>query len=254
MAAVPRERLDDRLVREGLATEHKSAHALVLAGKVMVGEQKARSPAELVRPAQPVRLLGGPPNPYVSRGGLKLAGALRQLGVAASGRRCLDVGAATGGFTDCLLQHGATAVMAVDVGHGLLADKLRRDPRVVVRERTHARDLTPAVLPWPVDLLVMDVSFIGAAALMPVLVPLVRAGGELLLMVKPQFELPREAVPAGGVVSDDGDRQRATDLVAQAAVARGCREIARCDSDVPGPAGNREVFVWLAAPVTGRDS
>ena len=165
--------------------------------------------------------------------------------MAVDGRRCLDVGAATGGFTDCLLQHGAVAVMAVDVGHGLLADKLRRDPRVTVRERTHARELLPADLPWPVDLLVMDVSFIGAAGLVPVLVPLVRAGGELLLMVKPQFELPREAVPDGGVVTDPGERQRAADMVAQACVAAGCRELGRCDSEVPGPAGNREVFVWL---------
>lgn len=245
MGAVPRERLDERLVRDGLATDRKTAHALVLAGKVMVGEQKARSPAELVRPAQPVRLLGGPPNPYVSRGGLKLAGALRQLGVVASGRRCLDVGAATGGFTDCLLQHGATAVIAVDVGHGLLADKLRRDPRVLVRERTHARDLQPAELPWPIDLLVMDVSFIGAAALVPGLLPLVRPGGELLLMVKPQFELPREAVPMGGVVTDEEDRHRAAAQVVAAATARGCRALGSCDSDVPGPAGNRELFVWL---------
>lgn len=245
MAATPRERLDERLVREELAADRKLAQALVMAGKVMVGEQKARSPAELVRPAQPVRLLGGPPNPYVSRGGLKLAGALRQLGVEASGRRCLDVGAATGGFTDCLLQHGAKAVMAVDVGHGLLADKLRRDPRVLVRERTHARDLLPSKLPWPVDLVVMDVSFIGAAALVPVLVPLVRPGGELLLMVKPQFELPREAVPAGGVVTDEQDRARAAEQVSAAATALGCQQLGRCDSEVPGPAGNREVFVWL---------
>jgi 23S rRNA (cytidine1920-2'-O)/16S rRNA (cytidine1409-2'-O)-methyltransferase len=243
--------LDERLVREELAADRKLAQALVMAGKVMIGEQKARSPAEWVRPSQPLRLLGGPPNPYVSRGGLKLAGALRQLGVATHGRRCVDVGAATGGFTDCLLQHGATAVMAVDVGHGLLADRLRRDPRVLVRERTHARDLQAANLPWPVDLLVMDVSFIGGAALVPSLVPLVRPGGELLLMVKPQFELPREAVPVGGVVTNEQDRIRAAAQVATAATSLGCRRLGSCDSELPGPAGNRELFVWLQVAQDG---
>ena len=162
-----------------------------MAGKVMVGENKQDKPGLLVPLDAPVRLIGGPPMPFVSRGGIKLDGALRHLGVDVRDLRCIDVGASTGGFTDCLLQRGAAHVVAIDVGHGLLADKLRRDARVSVLERTHARSLTRDLLPWSADLLVMDVSFIGARAVLPVLVGLVRPGGRMLVLVKPQFELPR---------------------------------------------------------------
>jgi 23S rRNA (cytidine1920-2'-O)/16S rRNA (cytidine1409-2'-O)-methyltransferase len=242
------ERVDLRLVREGLATDVKMAASLVLAGKVMIGERKVQKVGDKVPSDQPLRLLGGTPNPYVSRGGLKLEGALRALAVDPTGLRCIDVGAATGGFTDCLLQHGALEVIAIDVGHGLLHDKLRKDTRVHVRERTHARELTAEALPWPADLLVLDVSFIGARQVLPALVPLVRPGGRLLLMVKPQFELAREQVPQGGVVTDDAARWQSVTDVEQVAHALGCTTLGRAESEVPGPSGNREIFLLLERP------
>lgn len=239
------ERADARLVREGLAPDVKIAASLVLAGKVMIGERKVQKAGDKVPSDQPLRLLGGTPNPYVSRGGLKLEGALRALRVDPTGLRCIDVGAATGGFTDCLLQHGAVEVIAIDVGHGLLHDKLRRDPRVHVRERTHARTLTALDLPFAADLLVLDVSFIGARQVLPALVPLVRRGGQLLLMVKPQFELAREQVPQGGVVTDDAARWKSVADVEHVAHALGCTTLGRAESEVPGPSGNREIFLLL---------
>ncbi len=242
------ERIDARLVREGLAADLKAAAALVLAGKVMVGERKAQKAGDKVPSDLPLRLLGGPPNPYVSRGGLKLEGALKALQLDVTGLYCIDVGAATGGFTDCLLQNGAVEIVAVDVGHGLLHERLRKDPRVHVRERTHARELTPSALPWPADLLVLDVSFIGARQVLPALVPLVRPGGKLLLMVKPQFELARDQVPHGGVVTDDAARWKSVADVEQVAQALGCRTLGRAESEVPGPSGNREIFLLLERP------
>lgn len=251
-----RRRLDERLVADGLAADLATARGLVLAGRVVVGERRVDKAGAAVPDDVPVRL-AGMVNRFVSRGGDKLDGALTSLGVDVNGFRCLDVGASTGGFTDCLLQRGAAHVVAVDVGFNLLADKLRRDPRVTVRERTHARDLTLESLhpdqkalgkdrdgePAAVDLAVMDVSFIGARQLLPAVVPLVRTGGLLLVMVKPQFELPRADVPDGGVVRDDAARWRAVAEVEAAAVLLGCNQIGRCESAVPGPAGNREIFV-----------
>ncbi len=244
------ERLDERLVHAGLTGDLREAAGLIMAGKVMVGETKVDKPGALVPLDAAVRLIGGPPMPFVSRGGIKLEGALRHLGLEVSGLHCADVGASTGGFTDCLLQRGAAHVVAIDVGHGLLADKLRRDPRVTVLERTHARSLTRDLLPWPADLLVMDVSFIGARALLPVLVGLVRPGGRLLVLVKPQFELPAHLVPAGGVVADDGARWQAVKSVQEAAVDLGLTLLATAESELSGPMGNREVFLLLQRPAT----
>ena len=242
------ERLDQRLVHAGLAADLREAAGFVMAGKVMVGENKQDKPGLLVPLDAPVRLIGGPPMPFVSRGGIKLDGALRHLGVDVRDLRCIDVGASTGGFTDCLLQRGAAHVVAIDVGHGLLADKLRRDARVSVLERTHARSLTRDLLPWSADLLVMDVSFIGARAVLPVLVGLVRPGGRMLVLVKPQFELPAHLVPPGGVVADDGARWQAVKSVQDAARDLGLKQLATAESELSGPMGNREVFLFLQRP------
>lgn len=244
-AAAKTQRLDARLVAEGLCVDLHEAQAFVLAGRVMVGEQKAQKAGMPVALHLPLRLIGGPPMPYVSRGGVKLEGALRELGVDVVGKHCIDVGASTGGFTDCLLQRGAAEVVAVDIGFGLLHDKLRRDERVHVLERTHARALTPSMLPWPADLLVMDVSFIGARSVLPALVPLCRPGGQLLIMVKPQFEAAREDVEPGGVVRDDTVRWQTVAQVETLAEALGCRVLGRAESQLHGPMGNREIFVLL---------
>jgi len=238
-------RLDARLVAEGLCANLHEAQAFVLAGRVMVGEQKAQKAGMAVAAHLPLRLIGGPPMPFVSRGGSKLEGALRELGIDVKAKRCIDVGASTGGFTDCLLQRGAAEVVAVDIGFGLLHDKLRRDARVHVLERTHARSLTPPMLPWPADLLVMDVSFIGARSVLPALVPLCRPDGHLLIMVKPQFEAAREDVEPGGVVRDDAVRWQTVAQVEALAEVLGCRVLGRAESKVHGPSGNREIFVLL---------
>ena len=242
------ERLDERLVHAGLCGDLRESAGLVMAGKVMVGERKVDKPGTLVPLDAPVRLIGGPPMPFVSRGGIKLDGALRHMGLDVTGLNCADVGASTGGFTDCLLQRGAAHVVAIDVGHGLLADKLRRDPRVTVVERTHARAMTREQMPWLADLLVMDVSFIGARAVLPVLVGLVRTGGHLLVLVKPQFELPANLVPAGGVVADDGARWQAVKSVQDTARDLGLTLLATAESELSGPMGNREVFLLLQRP------
>jgi 23S rRNA (cytidine1920-2'-O)/16S rRNA (cytidine1409-2'-O)-methyltransferase len=242
------QRLDERVMHAGLCADVREAAGLIMAGKVMVGEKKIDKPGAIVPLDAPVRLIGGPPMPFVSRGGIKLDGALRHLGLDVRGLRCADVGASTGGFTDCLLQRGAEHVVAIDVGHGLLADKLRRDPRVTPLERTHARSLTPQNLPWLADLLVMDVSFIGARAILPVLGSLVRPGGRLLVLVKPQFELPAHMVPAGGVVADDGARWQAVKSVQDSARDLGLKLLATAESELSGPMGNREVFLLLERP------
>ncbi len=181
---------------------------------------------------------------FVSRGGEKLAGALEDLGIAPRGRRCLDIGASTGGFSDCLLAAGARSVVAVDVGYGQLDARLRADPRVTVRERTNARHLEPGDLPEPVDLVVMDVSFISARLLLPALVR-VAPEAEALILVKPQFEVGREQVGKGGVVRDDGLRREAAARVAAAARDLGWTVRGEAESRLPGPKGNREIFLHL---------
>jgi 23S rRNA (cytidine1920-2'-O)/16S rRNA (cytidine1409-2'-O)-methyltransferase len=188
---------------------------------------------------------------YVSRGGDKLAGALADLAVDPSGLSCLDVGASTGGFTDCLLQAGANSVTSVDVGYGQLAEKLRQDPRVRLLERTNARHLDASRLPGPVDLVVADVSFISLRLLLPRLRE-VAPGATWLLMVKPQFEVGREKVGKGGVVRDPVLRAAAADSVAASAAEFGYVEQGRSDSRIPGPKGNREIFLHLV-PAAGEE-
>jgi 23S rRNA (cytidine1920-2'-O)/16S rRNA (cytidine1409-2'-O)-methyltransferase len=182
---------------------------------------------------------------YVSRGGDKLAGALDRLGVPVTGRRWLDAGASTGGFTDCLLQRGAHAIIAVDVGYGQLEWKLRNDERVTVMERTNVRDLSSGDLPWRPDAVVGDLSFISLRTVLPRLVELVSGDADLVLLVKPQFEVGRENVGKGGVVRDPELWSSAVTSVAAAAAELGFGLFGATASDVPGPAGNREFFVWL---------
>jgi 23S rRNA (cytidine1920-2'-O)/16S rRNA (cytidine1409-2'-O)-methyltransferase len=197
-----------------------------------------------VRDGAEIRIKGGV-NRFVSRGGDKLAGALEDLGIDPAGLGCLDVGASTGGFTDCLLQAGARTVVALDVGHSQLHERIRRDPRVHVLEKTNARHLEPGQLPEPVDLVVVDVSFISAKLLLP---PIRAAApdADVLVMVKPQFEVGREQVGKGGVVRDDALRLEAAEGVKRCAEELGYRARAQVESRVAGPKGNREIFLWLA--------
>jgi len=236
-------RLDERLVAEGLAESRNRAQALILTGDVLVDDVPVDKAGQRVSDAAGIRLRGGVQR-YVSRGGEKLAGALEDLDLDPSGLACLDVGASTGGFTDCLLQAGARGVVALDVGHGQLHSRLRADPRVTVIERCNARALEASMLPGPVDLAVADVSFISLRLLLD---PIKNAAphAELLLMVKPQFELGREKVGKGGVVREDALREEAVRDVVRAAEELGYRAIGQADSRLAGPKGNREIFVHL---------
>src|SRR5213076_3168147 len=215
-----RVRLDRELVRRGLAPSREAAGEAVHAGRVLVGGAVASKPSTLVAPSDAL-VLAAPPRPWASRGGQKLAPALDRLGVAAAGRRCLDAGASTGGFTDVLLRRGAAEVVAVDVGYGQLVWALRNDPRVLVRDRTNVRGLTPEQVGGEVDLVVGDLSFISLALVLDALIGVTRADGDLVLLVKPQFEVGKERLGKGGVVRDLGHRADAVATVAQAAAERG---------------------------------
>ncbi len=217
----------------------------MLSGRVLVDDTPCDKPGTRIAPERSVRLKGGP-RPFVSRGGEKLAAALDALGLDPAGRVCLDVGASTGGFTDCLLQRGAERVVAVDVGHSQMHSRLRLDPRVEVREGVNARHLAPGDFADRFGLVVADVSFISLALVLPAIDACAPAA-ELLLLVKPQFEVGREQVGKGGVVRDDALRSGAADRIARVARGLGRREQGRVDSEVPGPKGNREIFLWLSA-------
>jgi 23S rRNA (cytidine1920-2'-O)/16S rRNA (cytidine1409-2'-O)-methyltransferase len=231
-----KKRLDVLLVERGLAASRAQAQALVLAGRVP-GYEK---PGMQVDEAAALEVSA--PAPYVSRGGEKLAHALDEFGVDPSGRDCLDVGASTGGFTDVLLQRGAARVIALDVGYGQLHEKLRADPRVTVLERTNARHLEE--LPFSPELIVSDVSFISLRLVLPPALALARPGWEAVVLVKPQFEAGRAEVK-GGVVRDEEVRRRVVREIAEAALAWGGETVGAVDSGVPGPKGNREVFLHL---------
>lgn len=242
-------RLDQVLVDRGLCPTRTKAQAAVLAGMVRVNGQPARKAGETVRPDDTLELAAG--ERFVSRGGHKLEHALSHFAVAPAGWRALDLGASTGGFTDCLLQHGAASVHAVDVGHGQLAWKLRQDPRVVVMERTNARHLGPGSFgpDWtPFDLAVADCSFISLRKILPPAVPLVRPGGHLLALVKPQFEAGREEADRGaGVISDPAVHARVLAEL-EAFVAAELPALAwrgTTESPLLGPAGNKEFLVHL---------
>lgn len=239
------ERLDERVVREGLAASRSAAQALILAGRVLVDDEPVDKSGTRIGTERSIRLKGGL-RLFVSRGGEKLAAALSDLQLDPSGMRCLDVGASTGGFTDCLLQQGAEHVVAIDVGHSQMHSSLRLDPRVEVRERVNARHLRPEDFDERFDLVVVDVSFISLKLILPALHSCAPTA-EFLLLVKPQFEVGREQVGKGGVVRDDALREAAADGVAEAACALGRSEKGRAESRLPGPKGNREIFVWISA-------
>lgn len=242
-------RLDQELVRRGLARSREHASELVAAGRVSVSGAVARKPATGVTTDVAIVVREDEQRPdYVSRGGHKLAGALDAFataGLAVRGRRCLDAGASTGGFTDVLLRRGARQVLAVDVGYGQLAWSLRSDERVVVHDRTNIRELTLDVVGEPVDLVVGDLSFISLALVLDALVAVTHPDGDLALMVKPQFEVGKDRVGKGGVVRDLGLRAEAVRDVAAAADARGWGAVAATTSPLPGPSGNVEFFLWL---------
>ncbi|PZM97454.1 MAG: 16S/23S rRNA (cytidine-2'-O)-methyltransferase [Actinobacteria bacterium] len=244
-----RTRLDAELVRRGLARSREQAAALVAAGRVQVRGVVARKAAAMVDPGDPVRVTGEDPlREYVSRGGHKLAGALAVFGpegLTVAGRRCLDAGASTGGFTDVLLRAGAAEVVAVDVGYGQLAWTLRNDPRVRVFERTNVRHLTPETIGGRVSLTVADLSFISLRLVLPALDACTEPDGDQVLMVKPQFEVGKERVGSGGVVRDPAARAEAVLAVADAAYALEWGLAGITASPLPGPSGNVEFFVWL---------
>jgi 23S rRNA (cytidine1920-2'-O)/16S rRNA (cytidine1409-2'-O)-methyltransferase len=233
------------VLREGLADSRTRAQALIRTGRVLVDDVPVEKPGTRVRSESSVRVRGEE-RAYVSRGGEKLAGALADLGIDLRGLACLDLGASTGGFTDCLLRAGATRVVAVDVGYGQLDLKLRGDPRVVVLERTNARDLARGDVPQPIDLVTIDLAFISATKVLPVL-PEVAPGAAVLVLVKPQFEVGRGQVGKGGVVRDEGLRRAAVESVRACAAELGYRTLGLAESRLPGPRGNREIFLWLRA-------
>src|SRR5207249_9157845 len=237
-----RVRIDRLLVERGLVASRERARRLVMAGDVLVGERPVTKPGAEVAADAEVRLRGAD-SPYVSRGGEKLAGALDAFGLEVCDLVALDVGASTGGFTDCLLQRGARRVIALDVGYGQLAWKLRQDARVVVIERTNARALTPTMLPEAPDLAVVDVSFISLATVLPVVASVVRPDGSIVALVKPQFEVGRGRVGKGGVVRDPVDQCEAVEKIVRAGIDAGLQFVESVESPITGREGNREFFV-----------
>ncbi len=241
-----KQRLDTLLAERGLFPSRSRAAASVMAGEVCVGpgRRRAAKPGEMVEADAIVDVREQAR--YVSRGGIKLANALKGFDVQVTGRRALDVGASTGGFTDCLLQHGVPEVIAVDVAYGELDYGLRCDERVRVLERTNARTLAPAILPYVPELAVVDVSFISLAKVLPAVLGCMAERYDVLALVKPQFEVGRERVGRGGVVRDPQERRAALAAVGSAASELGAAVLGFCSSGLPGPKGNRESFVWLA--------
>jgi 23S rRNA (cytidine1920-2'-O)/16S rRNA (cytidine1409-2'-O)-methyltransferase len=236
-------RIDAVLAERGLFPSRSAAAGAVRAGEVRVGQDGpvALRPSQLIEPDAKLVIDEGPR--YVSRGGTKLENALEALGTEVSGRDCLDVGASTGGFTDCLLQRGAARVIAADVAYGQLDVRMRQDPRVYVIERLNAREMVPADLPFSASLATIDVSFISLTKVLPAVARCLAREGEILAMVKPQFELGKDRV-GRGVVRDAADRREAVLKVAIAAQELGLPIRGFASSGLPGPKGNRETFVW----------
>jgi 23S rRNA (cytidine1920-2'-O)/16S rRNA (cytidine1409-2'-O)-methyltransferase len=247
VAPAKKERLDVLLVQRGLAESRAKAQALVLAGAVRVGEERVDKPGTQV-PLQAEISVKDEALPYVSRGGLKLRAALLHFGLDVHGQVCADIGASTGGFTDCLLQEGAARVHAIDVGYGQLHQKLRSDARVIVKERVNARYLSDAELPEEVGVGVVDVSFISLTRVLPPLLARLQPGGLLVALVKPQFEVGREKVAKGGVVKDAAARAEAIARVADFVRQQGMAVLGVIDSPVVGPAGNVEALLAARKP------
>jgi 23S rRNA (cytidine1920-2'-O)/16S rRNA (cytidine1409-2'-O)-methyltransferase len=237
-----RERIDKLLVERGLVGSRAKAQAMIMAGVVLVNDQRIDKPSELIHPDSQVRIKGGddPTSRYVGRGGLKLEAALREFAFDVNGLTCLDVGASTGGFTDCLLQHGARKVIALDVGHNQIDWKLRTDARVEVREGVNARHLQPQDFEAKFDLAVMDVSFISATKILPAIAPLLTDSGGLIVLIKPQFEVGRGEVGKGGIVRDPEKHARVIEEVNRAAGEHGLLVKNLIESPIRGAEGNVE--------------
>ena len=234
-------RIDQLLVERGLAGSREKAQALLIAGSVLVNGQRVDKPGHTIDPESKIEVTAK--LPYVSRAGLKLAGALDHFGIDPGGRVCLDIGSSTGGFTDCLLQRGAERVYAVDVGAGQLDWRLRNDPRVIVREGINARYLSAEDIGETIDLAVCDVSFISATMIVPVLAPLLRPTAEVVILVKPQFEVGREHVGKGGIVRDSELHRQSCDKV-RAAVEQLGFKTSVVESPIQGAEGNREFLLY----------
>ena len=239
-------RLEKLLLARGLAPSRERAQALILAGKVLVNEQKVEKPGTSIAEDAIIRLLGEDLR-YVSRGGLKLEKALEHWSLNVTDKTCLDVGASTGGFTDCLLQHGAARVVAVDTGRGQIAASIRTDPRVRLLEQTNARYLTAEQLGEAADLVAMDVAFISATLVLPAVIASAKPR-ELVVLVKPQFEVGRERVGSGGIVRDESDQQAAVSKVREAVAALGGSGIEVIESPITGSEGNREFLLHARFP------
>jgi 23S rRNA (cytidine1920-2'-O)/16S rRNA (cytidine1409-2'-O)-methyltransferase len=241
-------RLDKLLVERGLLPSRERAQAMILAGRVLVEEQKIEKPGNAFEDSVALRLLGEDLR-YVSRGGLKLEEALRYWTIDLTGRFCVDIGTSTGGFTDCMLQHGAARVLCVDTGYGQIAETLRRDPRVTLMERTNARKLMPGDLPAEIEFVAMDVSFISATLVLPAVVGAIGAGPqnskllEAVILVKPQFEAGRQHVGKGGIVRDPAAHRLAVDRVRACVAEVGGTGIEVIDSPIHGAEGNREFLL-----------
>jgi len=236
------ERIDKLLVERGLAQSRTKAQALVMAGVVLVDEQLVHKPSESFSPEADIRIkdAGDPAARYVGRGGLKLEAALREFHIDVTGLTCLDIGASTGGFTDCLLQHGASKVVAVDVGHNQLVWKLRSDSRVELREGINARYLKPADFDQKFDLATIDVAFISATMILPAVVPLLTRQGRIITLIKPQFEVGKGEAGKGGIVTDPSKHRRVVDEVNRAASSLGLKIVGVIESPIRGADGNLE--------------
>ena len=241
---MPKQRLDVLVVSRGLCDSREQAQRLILAGEVSVKDQVVTKPGTKVDDSLPIAVKNKPR--YVSRGGLKLEGALKAFPVSVEGKVCLDIGSSTGGFTDCLLQNGALRVHAVDVGTNQLVWKLRTDPRVVVKEQFNARYMTPEDLGEKVQLIVSDVSFISLTKILPAAYACLQDGGDLLVLIKPQFELQPEDIGPGGIVRDPALHRRAVDKIHDFVVNELHREwMGVADSPIKGMEGNTEFLAWL---------
>lgn len=236
-----KERIDKLLLERGLAGSRARAQAMVMAGVVLVDEHRVEKSSESFLPDAAIRIKGGSAETrYVSRGGLKLEKALTEFGIDPTDRFCLDVGSSTGGFTDCLLQYGASRVVAIDAGTNQLAWQLRSDPRVEVREQTNARELKPEDFDCQFDLIVMDVSFISVTKILPVLLPLIKRGGRIITLIKPQFEVGRGEVGKGGIVREPEKHERVVHEVNAFAVGLGLSVLGLIESPILGAEGNKE--------------
>ncbi len=239
-----KERLDRVLVERGLAGSWQRAQALIMAGRVLVGEKRMEKAGAKVSLDSNIRIKGED-IPYVSRGGIKLEKALKEFRVEVEGKTIIDVGASTGGFTDCLLKQGAAKVYAVDVGYGQLAWKLRGDPRVICLERTNIRYLSPKKITDPIDLAVIDTSFISLENILPKVSDLIREGGEVIALIKPQFEVRKGQVGKGGIVREASKQQEVIRQISGFAEKLGLVAAGVIESPIPGQKGNKEFFIYL---------